>query len=325
MSHEVDAVVVGAGVSGLTSAIRLAERGLRVLVRAAKAPHHTTSCAAGAIWGPHMVSHEHAMDWALESLAVFRDLAGKPSTGVSMVDGVEAGRAGVTVPHPAPGVENVRRCDESTLPPPYRSGWHYRVPMIEMSRYLDYLTERLQAWHARIEITEPVTAAELPTLGPIVVNCTGLGARGLFPDDPVRPVRGDLLVVDNPGIDEFFIEQDEDDDGNLTTYVLPQGDQVILGGSRRDGDWSTEFDPAIASDILRRCAAVEPRLCGLPVRDYRIGLRPVRPQVRLAADDIHPHLVHNYGHGGGGVTVSWGCAAEVVRLTAAAERSSRPR
>jgi len=325
MSHEVDAVVVGAGVSGLTSAILLAERGLRVLVRAAEAPPETTSCAAGAIWGPHMVSHEHALDWALESLAVFRDLAGKPSTGVTMVAGVEAGRAGVTVAHPGPGVEDVKRCDEATLPPPYRSGWHYRVPMIEMSRYLDYLTTRLLATDAaRLEIGERVTAGELPALGPIVVNCTGLGARSLIPGDPVRPVRGDLLVLDNPGIDEFFIEQD-DDDGDLTTYVLPQGDRVILGGSRRDGDWSTEPDPGIAADILRRCIAVEPRLCGLPVLDYRIGLRPVRPQVRIAVDETHPHVVHNYGHGGGGVTVSWGCAAEVVRLTAAAERSSRPR
>src|SRR5689334_9680267 len=103
MSHEVDAVVVGAGVSGLTSAIRLTECGLRVLVRAAKPPRQTTSCAAGAIWGPHMVTHDRALDWALESLAVFRELAAEPATGVTMVAGVEAGRDGVEVPHPGPG------------------------------------------------------------------------------------------------------------------------------------------------------------------------------------------------------------------------------
>jgi D-amino-acid oxidase len=320
MGQEIDVVVVGAGVSGLTSAICLAEQGRRVVVRTIDEPHRTTSCAAGAIWGPHMVAHERALDWALESLEVFRGLADDPATGVAMVDGVEAARNGLDVPHPGPGVANAARCDPATLPPGYSNGWRYSVPMIEMSGYLSYLVERLRATGTRIELTEPVTATTLPTLGPVVVNCTGLGARDLVPHDPIRPVRGDLLVLDNPGLDAFFIEHDDNVD-EITTYILPQGDRVILGGSRRDGE-SVGREPRIERAILERCVEAEPRLCGLPVRERRIGLRPVRPQVRLAADEDHPWLVHNYGHGGGGVTVSWGCAREVARLAVAAERSS---
>jgi D-amino-acid oxidase len=260
----------------------------------------------------------------MESLEIFRALAGDPSTGVAMVDGVEAARDGLTVPKPGPGAENVAQCDAAELPPTFTNGWRYRIPIIDMGRYLDHLTLRLRATGGRLEITAPVTAAELATLGPVVVNCTGLGARDLVPHDPLTPVRGDLLVADNPGIDAFFIEHD-DGTPAMATYILPHRDRVILGGSQLRDNWSRRPDPAIASTILRRCTAADPRLSGVRVREHLVGLRPVRPRVRLGADERDPHVIHNYGHGGAGITLSWGCANEVLRLAAAAARNSRPR
>ncbi|WP_229073786.1 FAD-dependent oxidoreductase [Actinoplanes sp. DH11] len=325
MNRGTDVVVVGAGVSGLTCAVRLAEAGQRVLVRSAHSLRRTTSCAAGAIWGPHLVAHDRAEHWALESLAVFRCLAGDPArTGVRMRTGVEAGRPGLPAPEPGPGAENVTACDPATLPPGFANGWRYRVPLIDMTRYLAYLAERLAEAGGEVTVGEPVTATELPRLGPVVVNCTGLGARTLVPGDPIMPIRGDLLVVRNPGIDTFFVEHDDDSDG-LTTYILPQGDHVMLGGSRRTNDWSTNPEPAVEHAILDRCALAEPRLAGVRTIEHRVGLRPVRPRVRIGADERHPHVIHNYGHGGGGVTLSWGCAKEVLALTGDATRTIRQR
>lgn len=324
MSQRADVVVIGAGVSGLTSALCLAEAGFGVRVHSADPPGRTTSCAAGAIWGPHLVAHERALGWALRSLAVFRDLAADPRTGVRLVDGVEASRGDLVTPRPGAGPDDVRRCDPATLPPGFTNGWRYRVPLIDMSRYLDHLCARLAGFGVEMTIGEPVTAAALPGFGPVVVNCTGLGARDLIPGDPVAPVRGDLLVTGNPGITEFFVEHDDDADG-LTTYVLPQGDRVMLGGSRRTGDYSTLPEPAAARAILDRCTAAEPRLAGVQVLRHHVGLRPVRDRVRIGPDETHPHVIHNYGHGGGGVTLSWGCAQEVVAVTAAAARTIRPR
>ncbi|MEU4691151.1 FAD-dependent oxidoreductase [Actinoplanes sp. NPDC023714] len=322
MIHGTDVVVVGAGVSGLTCAVRLAEAGRRVLVRSADTPSSTTSCAAGAIWGPHLVAHERAGQWALESLEVFRELSRDPATGVRMTPGVEASRDGLETPEPGLGAEAVQRCDPATLPPGYTSGWRYTVPLIDMTRYLAHLAARLRDLGGRIAVRRPVTAAELPGLGAIVVNCAGLGARDLVPGDDIRPIRGDLLVVDNPGIDAFFVEHDTDEDG-LTTYVLPQGGRVMLGGSRYAGEWSRRPDPGVARGILDRCARAEPLLSGARVREHRVGLRPVRDRVRLAADERYAHLIHNYGHGGGGVTLSWGCAGEVLALTGAAAHTTR--
>jgi D-amino-acid oxidase len=77
-------------------------------------------------------------------------------------------------------------------------------------------------------------------------------------------------------------------------------------------------DPVTAEAIVRRCAAVRPEIAGARVIEHRVGLRPTRPAVRLererAADGRL--LVHNYGHGGAGVTVAWGCAREAAELAA---------
>jgi D-amino-acid oxidase len=95
---------------------------------------------------------------------------------------------------------------------------------------------------------------------------------------------------------------------------------VVLGGTEVAGDWNTEPVPAVAMRILRDCAAVEPRLNGARVLGHRVGLRPFRPQVRLEAEPPGngPLVVHNYGHGGAGITLSWGCAAEAAALAAQA-------
>jgi D-amino-acid oxidase len=97
------------------------------------------------------------------------------------------------------------------------------------------------------------------------------------------------------------------------TYFFPHGSTVVLGGTEQHGAASTGADPAVASRILRGCAAVEPSLASAPILAHRVGLRPVRPSVRLEAQAIAGgrSLVHNYGHGGAGVTLSWGCAMSV--------------
>lgn len=67
---------------------------------------------------------------------------------------------------------------------------------------------------------------------------------------------------------------------------------------------------------MRRCAALRPEIAGARVLAHRVGLRPARDAVRLERGTLPDgrRLVHNYGHGGAGVTVAWGCAQEAARL-----------
>ena len=324
-NSDCDVLVVGAGVSGLTTGICLAETGLRTVIQATAPPGETTSSVAGAIWGPHLVEESpRATRWRRETLSVLLDLAADPATGVRIVAGVEAYRGAPSQPDGLNDLAMVAPCPPDRLPPGFTSGWHYSAPLAHMPTYLGYLLGRFETAGGRVETA---TVGSLPGAAResgarAVVNCAGIGARRLVPDPEVTPYRGQVVVAANPGISEFFIGP-ADAAADLV-YLFPHGDTVVLGGTEVAGDWNTEPVPALADRILRDCTAVEPRLRGVPVLGHRVGLRPFRPRIRLETepaaqnaphgDPPHPLVVHNYGHGGAGVTMSWGCASEAAAL-----------
>jgi D-amino-acid oxidase len=326
-----DVLVVGAGVSGLTTAICLAEAGSRVTIRAAAPAAETTSSVAGAIWGPHLVEDSaRTARWRRETLAVLRELAADPASGVRIVTGMEASRE--AEPAHAPGqtpdwlrdLGGATPCPPDRLPPGFTSGWRYAAPLAHMPTYLGYLHTRFRdaGGHAQVGTVSSLAAAAREHGARAVVNCTGAGAHDLVPDPAVTPFRGQVMVAANPGITEFFIGP-PDATAELM-YLFPHGDTVVLGGTEVAGDWNTEPIPAVAERILRDCTAVEPRLRGADILAHRVGLRPFRPEVRLEAEAAghgQPLTVHNYGHGGAGVTLSWGCAREAAALVSRGLRS----
>jgi D-amino-acid oxidase len=308
-----DILVVGAGVSGLTTALHLARSGYAVRIRTKQRPLESTSCAAGAIWGPFLVGHEHAEVWSEDSRARFAKLSAMGQTGVRMAHGIDAARQDEEPPDWATKVPGFCRCEPVELPDGFVSGWRYTVPVVDMPVYLRYLMSRLAAAGVRIDLAPVTSLDEATGTADVTVNCTGAGARELVGDRAVEPVRGQLAVVANPGIHDFFAEHTEDVDE--LTYLLPMGDHVVLGGSAHARRTDAPPDLAIAEAIVERCAAIEPRLAGATVLEHRVGFRPHRPRVRVEYERYRGrHVVHNYGHGGAGVTLSWGCAREVVDL-----------
>jgi D-amino-acid oxidase len=214
-----------------------------------------------------------------------------------------------------------RPCGPAELPPGFRSGWRYAAPVAHMPTYLGYLQARFERAGGRLGVgtVASLAGAAREAGARVVVNCSGAHARQLAGDVAVTPVRGQAVVAANPGLTEFLIAPS--DESAELTYLFPHGEQVILGGSEAAGDWNLEPVPAVADRILRDCAAIEPRLRGTRVLGHRVGLRPARPAVRLEAepgDGGGPLIVHNYGHGGAGVTLSWGCAREAASLAAGA-------
>ncbi|MET7384112.1 FAD-dependent oxidoreductase [Streptomyces sp. NPDC005529] len=310
-----DVIVVGSGVVGLTTAVVLAEAGRRVRVWAREPAERTTSAVAGALWWPYRIEPKaRARAWALTSLAVYEELAARPAeTGVRVVEGVMGETRLDELGDWAARVPGLRAATADEYP---GTALWARLPLIDMPVLLRLLRDRLLGAGGTIEERAVTDLAEVPAA--VVVNCTGLGARALVPDPAVRPVRGQLVIVENPGIRDWLVSADPA--AGTTTYVFPQPDRLVLGGTTDEDDWSQDPDPDVAAAIVERCAALRPEISGARVLDHRVGLRPVRDAVRLEREVLSDGrvLVHNYGHGGAGVTVAWGCAREAAGLVSTA-------
>jgi D-amino-acid oxidase len=189
-------------------------------------------------------------------------------------------------------------------------GLRFTAPAVDMSIHLPWLIERLRALGGTFELRTVRALDELDA--DAVVNCAGLGARELAGDGSLVAVRGQVVRVAAPGVQEWLLDQS--DPANLV-YVVPRERDVVLGGTAEEGVEDRTPDPATTEAIRARCAALLPELREAPVVGVAVGLRPARPAVRLEAEG---RVVHCYGHGGAGVTLAWGCAVEVAALLGAA-------
>lgn len=298
-------IVVGAGVVGLSCAVRLQEAGHRVDVVARDLPLETTSAVAAAIWYPYRAfPYERVTAWSAATYAELEKLAVDEDSGIRLVEGTEVHRARVADPWWATAVPALTRL--TAMPRPFVDGWTFRTPVIEMPLYLRWLARRFTDGGGTII---RMALGALPDQVEVVVNASGLGARLMAQDPTVVPVRGQVVVVEQFGLDRWWL------DGDGPTYVVPRSHDVVVGGSDDEGEWSRTPDRATAADILERAAVMVPEVASARVLRHKVGLRPARPQVRLEAEQQGAtRVVHCYGHGGAGVTLSWGCAEDVVRL-----------
>lgn len=303
--------VVGGGVIGYTCAVRLAEAGHEVRVITADEPAGTTTSLAAAIWFPYLAEPlEQALRWGSQSLEVFARLAGDPSTGVLLREGLVIHRrpdpdlrwASVLVSH--------RSAAADELPAGAPAGTVCTVPVIDTGRYLPWLRDHA---HSRGVTTERRQVDRLDEVdGAVVVIAAGLRSAQLVDDPDVYPVRGQIVRVSNPGLTRWLLD---DGDPEALTYVVPRFDDVVCGGTAEPGQVDVTPDPDVEAAILARARALEPALEGARVVGRAVGLRPARTVVRLESDVLDGRrIVHCYGHGGAGVTLSWGCAEDVVGL-----------
>lgn len=301
--------VVGGGVIGLTCAWRLATAGHTVTVWTADDLPETTSAVAGGLVYPHLVGPPaRVRAWTATTLDVFRELAADDTAGVRILPGRMLYRSPQPWPEWADVMPELKRL--TGLTPPYRDGFTFTAPVVNMSRYLGWLLARVTDTGAIVQSRRAESLRQAGHDADVVVNAAGLGARELAADPSLVPVRGQVVRTANPGLTEWVLDEDHPDGA---TYVIPHADHVVCGGTTESGAFDTTPDLATAAAILARCRAVVPALVGATVRSHAAGLRPYRGDVRLeCVDDV----VHCYGHGGAGVTLSWGCADEVTRLVA---------
>ena len=324
MGERFDTVVVGAGVIGLTTALRLQQAGSRVAVLTAEPPAETTSSVAAAVWYPTRTRFEPSvLEWATRTHDEFARQAADGVPGVVMRPTRMLLRgAAHDIPWWASALPGLRTLRGGEVRAPFTGGWAFTVPTVEMSHYLPWLQQTFSAAgctliHRRLDALEQA-GVRAPR-----------GGNALRPATPALCHRygvltgpGQLVPAPHPGLHTSVRDEDNADG---YTYVHPRSTDVVLGGTFEIGEWDTTPSPATAAAILRRCTDLLPELAGAPVLGHQVGLRPFRDSgVRLEADPRPPgpirRLVHNYGHGGAGVTLAWGCADAATALVIGAVR-----
>ena len=317
--------IVGAGVSGLTCGVVFAERGYHTAIFAKETGQQTTSAVAAAVWFPYDAKPtEKVIPWALQTFDAFADLARVHGTGISMIKLRQFSRSRkIQIPDWAIplGAQLVSSVATDLWPGPdrgqrggysFKTGFSLRVPLIDTTIYLDYLAARFR--EAGGEIHSNVRFEKLEGVNDefdLVINCAGIGARELVHDRNLEPHRGQVAIVARiEGLSSAIVC----DDAPLM-YAIPRANDCVFGGTNDVSD-NLAVDPEMTSQIVAECSRVL-NIEKPPVLGERVGLRPFRRSgVRLERDRLRDGrtVIHNYGHGGAGFTLSWDCAREVLDL-----------
>lgn len=146
----------------------------------------------------------------------------------------------------------------------------------------------------------------------VIVNCSGFGSRELFNDKSLYSIRGQIAKVVAPWIKTWYYP----DDGS---YIIVNRDRVILGGTKQAYNENKDIVETDSKKIMEGCIRVVPALKGYKLDQEWVGLRPGRSTVRLEKEIIPRQngtlkIVHNYGHGSSGVSLSWGTGMEAAKL-----------
>ena len=201
---------------------------------------------------------------------------------------------------------------EAGLPSRLQTVWSFTTFCIQPLKYLQWLTVQFRELGGLIVQSKVNSLKELVNYD-IIINCTGLGAKELVGDHTVVPVCGQMVEVDGPKISNAVYNRKPD--LSHIAYFFPRNGRIVLGGSAHPHHWSTEVDTDLTEEIYRKCVELCPQLEGSKVVREWVCQRPVRDTVRLEVDkEFRPFLIHNYGHGGQGYILSWGCATDVTAL-----------
>ncbi len=319
------AAIIGAGVSGLTCGVVLAEHEWNVTIFADETGEQTTSAAAAAVWFPYDAEPaDKIIPWSLITYERLRDLARDSQSGVSMVELRQFTRAGeIAIPDwaknlgaysisvvPSENASPARTEGSLTIPgfpSTFTAGFALTVPLIDATIYLDYLAKRLRTAGGTIQSAHISKVDEIPRDFDVIINCSGIGARDLVHDSDLEAHRGQVAIVPKIDLAQAIICNDAP-----LMYAIPRAHDCVFGGTNSISE-NREPSPADTTAIVSECS----RVLGIdppPVIAVKVGLRPFRNSgVRLELEKLGDgrSVIHNYGHGGAGFTLSWACAEEV--------------
>lgn len=317
-----EVLVVGCGIIGLSTAITLLQQNgkYKVVIVAKDLPPNTTSNKAAAVWFPYLASvpADKIGKWAQISLDHLQKEAMNKESGVILQRAVELYPEVTATPAWAPHVPNLQTALATDKPVGYEHthGFAIEGAVADTDHYLNYLVNLYTKLGGKIIQRELKSLDEVLKTHKIVINCSGLGARELVNDKTIYPTRGQTVMVKNTKFLTTILYEGKADE---MAYVIPRVSTTILGGTAQANNWNLNPDEKDTKDILRKAAKLRPEFKDVEVVQVKVGLRPTRPSVRVELEKLNVNnetklLIHNYGHGGSGFTIGWGCARDVVSM-----------
>jgi len=307
--------VIGCGVSGLTTGLMLLNNGYNVSIIARDHYENTVSAKAAAIWFPYRAFPKaKVIEWSKYSFYEFRKLATSLSSGVSFVPFRIIEPRG-TEPFWINAIPQEAKLDQKNIDicGSHFTDYTYLIPLIETQIYLPFLYDMFLQNGGSFHYQEVQDLSKLADSGS-VINCTGLGSKKLCKDNDLYPILGQTVKVKSTeNLVGLALEEYPTLPENELAYIIQRSDCIVLGGSAYTHTDAEIINEELTGRILQRCSFLEPKLNTDQIISVQTGLRPGRTQIRLEKDLSAP-IIHNYGHGGAGFTVSWGCAREVLNL-----------
>jgi D-amino-acid oxidase len=344
--------IVGSGIIGLGAALKCLQEGHEVVIYSDQKHFIPTSPVAAAFWFPYACSLTLEEEIALaEPTHAFLSEAGRDkNAGVVMKKGrayfddtVEESE--IVTPWWARLESQFRQLKASDIPNsllsdplvgPIHRGWEFEVPVVHIPTFLQWLTTKIHAFGGEFVNARIESFSDFDKSLHAVLNCTGGWATHITTDPSLVAYQGTVaeLAGEPLGSDLIFLEKGKSSD--LPTYIVPQGSRTIIGGTLKQitqpGErWKPGVEGAAqqwrgTSDeirgIVERCRIVSGVSQSYPLQtisewNNKTGLRPVRVDLppRIEVEENAPiRIVHNYGHGGSGITLFWGSALEAYRL-----------
>ncbi|KAH3774961.1 D-aspartate oxidase-like isoform X2 [Dreissena polymorpha] len=321
--------IVGAGIVGLSTAMHIQRELPRVPVTiyADKFDRATTSFGAGGLFRPNVdyckgVDPETVTRWSKDAFEFFSSLATSPKasdTGHMITPGYVFSNTPIENPLYKGLVFSFRDLTSAELQKlgvDYKYGYQVTTVVTYVPKYLPWLMAKFQEQGGLVVNRTVNSLEEFVGVHSVVVNCSGFRSRDLVGDKTVYPVRGHLVRVKAPWIKYWVYTED-------SAYFIPGFDEVSLGGIRQKDNYSLDINPKDSEGIKERCYKLWPSLKNAPVIGEWVDLRPHRDPVRIEYEtmkfDKGPlKVVHNYGHGANGITLSWGTSRDAATLVSKA-------